>query len=320
MEGQRIQRWDNVKGLLITLVVTGHFLMYVKNNGGAQIILLFIYSFHMPAFVLISGMMSKRAVKQKDLSKITYFLIIFLLIKALLALAKLIAGYENIGWPIYIIDDVSWYAFALAVFYPLTMILSKLNKKVVLTVSVVAACAAGYADSISTMLSASRLFVFFPFFFMGYCLDRDRVLAAAKERNLRTAALLVLACCAVLTVLFADKMWPLFGLLQGKYPYTDLLNPEMICWGGLFRLGWYVLAFLLTASIVICCPDKKPVLDVGKNTLSIYVYHNPLIILCMRTPIGGVLYQSIFFMLAAGIILALVIGVVVVPSVGILIP
>ena len=59
---KRIFLFDNVKFLLIVLVVTGHFLLrYVDNYCHYRSLFLFIYSFHMPLFIFISGLFHKNA-------------------------------------------------------------------------------------------------------------------------------------------------------------------------------------------------------------------------------------------------------------------
>ena len=57
-EGQkeRIIALDNMKGILILLVVFAHIL---KNKDIANPFVIGIYYFHMPAFVFISGYLSK---------------------------------------------------------------------------------------------------------------------------------------------------------------------------------------------------------------------------------------------------------------------
>lgn len=58
----RIALFDNIKGLLIVLVVVGHVAHPVHNDNPA-ISCLFdvIYLFHMPLFVFVSGLFAKRA-------------------------------------------------------------------------------------------------------------------------------------------------------------------------------------------------------------------------------------------------------------------
>ena len=61
-----------LKGLLIVLVVIGHFGQTVANNLPSNIafigqgIVLFIYLFHMPLFLFVSGFLSKNAEKRRQ--------------------------------------------------------------------------------------------------------------------------------------------------------------------------------------------------------------------------------------------------------------
>ena len=52
----RIALWDNLKFILITLVVAGHFADEIMDYTSIySSIFLFIYAFHMPLFIFISG-------------------------------------------------------------------------------------------------------------------------------------------------------------------------------------------------------------------------------------------------------------------------
>lgn len=57
---------DNFKGILIFLVVLGHIVGVSKE--GVENIVNYIYSFHMPAFVFISGYFSKNPSIKKILN------------------------------------------------------------------------------------------------------------------------------------------------------------------------------------------------------------------------------------------------------------
>lgn len=59
--GARVAYFDNLKFLLIFLVVFGHVLTIVSEHSrAANALINFIYLFHMPAFVFVSGMLAKR--------------------------------------------------------------------------------------------------------------------------------------------------------------------------------------------------------------------------------------------------------------------
>ena len=56
----RIYRYDNVKALLIFLVVLGHMTTdYVSDSHLVRWTTLWIYTFHMPAFIFLSGLVHK---------------------------------------------------------------------------------------------------------------------------------------------------------------------------------------------------------------------------------------------------------------------
>lgn len=62
MDMARNYKYDNLKALLIFLVVFGHVLESVPGEY-RRIIYLTIYTFHMPMFIYISGYFSKTTVK-----------------------------------------------------------------------------------------------------------------------------------------------------------------------------------------------------------------------------------------------------------------
>lgn len=75
---KRIALWDNLKFLLIIFVVIGHYTQQFRaDNETLQRIYIFIYSFHMPAFIFVTGLFSKRAVNEKDIKKILPYLTCF---------------------------------------------------------------------------------------------------------------------------------------------------------------------------------------------------------------------------------------------------
>lgn len=64
---KRIYKYDNVKALLIFLVVVGHMTTdYVSDSMLVRNITLWIYSFHMPAFIFISGLVHKQYITLED--------------------------------------------------------------------------------------------------------------------------------------------------------------------------------------------------------------------------------------------------------------
>lgn len=65
MDKNRIYLYDNIKGLLIILVVAGHLLEpFLSKNGIKKVIYIIIYSFHMPAFVYCTGVFTSFKIRR----------------------------------------------------------------------------------------------------------------------------------------------------------------------------------------------------------------------------------------------------------------
>jgi len=74
---KRDSYFDNAKILLIFLVVFGHFIQsYIDMNLFISYMYNFIYTFHMPAFIIISGFFAKGIYEKGYIWKLTKKLIL----------------------------------------------------------------------------------------------------------------------------------------------------------------------------------------------------------------------------------------------------
>ena len=143
-ETKRIAKWDNIRLLLIFCVVLGHIINYVERDADLlNRIYLFIYAFHMPAFVFLSGLFSKRAVRGHRYDKAFTFLALYFLIKFALFLTRVALSREA-AFKLFSTIGVDWYAFVIFLFYLVTIFLQKFDRRYVLLISVFFGCMAGY--------------------------------------------------------------------------------------------------------------------------------------------------------------------------------
>ena len=133
----RIETLDIYKGFLIFLVVWGHFMMPLidREYPVARRLFLFIYSFHMPAFIFLSGYFYYDSWKRKGtkLKSVIPLIMLFFLMKILLHISDMLFyGDRNIIPDFLHESSTPWYISALIFFrlslYPLELFL-KLNKK-----------------------------------------------------------------------------------------------------------------------------------------------------------------------------------------------
>lgn len=268
----RFAKWDNIKLFLILCVVLGHLAMrFDAQNVEAKRLLLFIYSFHMPAFVFISGLFSKNIVNNKRYSAVGSMLILFLVTKFGYFLSRVLAGYKP-RFLLRITDDISWYALAIAVFYIITIWIKDYSHLYIIIFSVVVACFVGCAKDIGLYLSLSRMFTFFPFFFAGYIVDREAVERIINDRKFKIiAAILIVVLIAIIYFTIDDSYW-LMGILRGKKPYRRLHHEGELEF--IYRALWYPISGCIMLAVFSLIPSKRLVISkFGSRTMAVYALH-----------------------------------------------
>lgn len=268
---KRIAKWDNLKWLLIFCVVAGHFLQRLDEVRMARRIFFFIYLFHMPAFMFISGLMSKRTIDQRRYGKILGFLMAFLLTKIVLFLVKGVFSHK-FSFKLLEMNDISWYVFVLFVYYIVTFVIGKLPAMLAIGVSILLACLAGYNTHIGTFLSLSRMICFYPFFLAGYHLDSDQIRYHTFGKPIRILSGLYVLVAAGFSIFRIDHVWWLIRILRAKYPYAQLEQYQRA--GGLLRFGWYIgSALFIIAMITFSTESETPLTKLGSRTLTVYILH-----------------------------------------------
>lgn len=270
----RSAKWDILKFFLVFLVVLGHAAsFYTETSSFMQGLFLLIYSFHMPLFIFISGMFSKKNIDEKRYNKIFGYLILYFVLKSYEFIYKLLSG-VNPSFTLLSEGGAPWYMFALFSFNLLTIAVNKVSPKYVLIFGVLLACVSGYDSYIGDFLVLSRTIVYFPFFYLGYCLDRKKTEDFCRSKNRKIFAAAVLVSFAVIVFVFADRIEWLRPLLTGRNPFSKL--GRYADFGFLIRLLYYAVAGLVSACIVILTPQQTRfgiAEKLGQRTLAVYGLH-----------------------------------------------
>lgn len=284
MEHKRIYLFDNVKLLLILSVVTGHLINFYGSGTSHSVyqgIFAFIYSFHMPAFIFVSGLFHKNAkIPEKAFS--------FFSIAILMKIVQCIYNYFLTGATAFNPfqgSSLSWYMLALAVFNVLTYLVRNMDKRLVFILALLTGCFCGFAN-LGNTLSLTRVLVFFPFYFLGSALDRNRLVALSEKKPLKAVSALIIAAWAVVCYLKRRFVYKLVPLLKGKSPFSKLpanLEP----YGIYLRVACYAVAFVLIFAIIFLLPNRKlPLVTVaGQRTLQVYFWH-PVVLVILINAFG----------------------------------
>lgn len=271
---QRIQKWDILKAILIFLVVLGHLVdYYTENNAFARSLYLFIYTFHMPLFIFISGIFSKSLVEQKRYDRVFGYFAVYvfdMLLRILLFHGKLNDLFSTTA--------ASWYMLTMIFCSLATMFLQRFSSAYVLCFAVVFACFFGYHVADGDFLAVSRSIVFFPFYFLGYICDREKLQNFCNGKLKKFAAVILLAVLAVVAFVLIDQVYWLRPLLTAHTPYR-VLGTVSSQYGFFIRLAYYLVAALAGLCVIILTPNttKVPlVTKIGQRTLSIFVFQEIL--------------------------------------------
>ncbi|MBT2660452.1 acyltransferase family protein [Bacillus sp. ISL-45] len=271
MKQQRDYYFDNAKFILIFFVVFGHLLRsFIEDNEMIYNIYKVIYTFHMPAFILVSGFFARGFNKKGYVMKIAKKLILPYFIFQLI---YSIFYYFLYSKSTFTMDPLNphwslWFLISLFCWNLMLIGFSKLKAPVGLLIAFGLGLGVGYVDWISNYLSLSRTFVFFPLFLLGYHLTKDHIKTLTRPA-FKVGAL------AAFTVVFlgflfnpeVDYKW-----LLGSKPYSIM---EAASISSMFtRLGFYLLSLLMVFSFLTIVPKKQYFFtNLGKNTLYVYLLH-----------------------------------------------
>lgn len=271
---KRSQKWDILKFILIFLVVLGHAAeYYAGENEHIRALILFIYIFHMPLFIFISGLFAKSTVENKRFDKIAGYFIIYVFLKIFFYFVKIIIG-RNPAFNLLVEGGVPWFVLALFAFNLITVAVRKLPKLAVLSVCMILACVAGFFPQIRDFLALSRIIVFYPFFYFGYCMNRNDIEMFCCKKINKTVSALILTVIAVLVFVYCDEIYSLRYLLTARNPYSALGRFESA--GVWLRLLFYPVISAIGFGIISLVPDKigsGKLAVFGQRTLAVYGLH-----------------------------------------------
>lgn len=277
---QRSSKWDILKFILIFLVVLGHMAdYYTESCRSMRSLYLLVYTFHMPVFFFVSGLFSKRTVNEKRTEKIFGYLFLFVFMKVLTFILKMLDG-QNPRFMLFYGDGFSWYLIALAFSVMITMLFRNIPTKYILPFSIVVACFAGFDDSIGAFLSLSRLIAFYPFFYLGYSLERKDVESFVSGKTVKVCSAMIFAVFALIVFIKCDDIYWLRPLVTGTCSFSEIGVDSLM--GAVMRLLYYAVVLLVGCSVValIPCKTKSGTAEkLGQRTLSVYVFHYAVLFL-----------------------------------------
>lgn len=296
---------DNIKILLIFLVVFNHIIAFqlVKADETIRFIWYGITIFHMPAFIFISGYLSKKP--QDVLRNVKNLLLPYILGYTLTWASQIWLGNRMDFELLRPSGTVMWYVLALFAYRLTIEAFGRI--RFIVPLSIIFALWAGTRAEFSTFLSASRIVVFFPFFVAGYLWKSEYTRAIRKFKGKIVIPLFAIILLFVATNYMIGNNIPV-AIFRGNHSYlgSGMDNME----GMVVRGMMYLISFTVIFAMLVFMPDKRhPFIFLGRNTMGIYFFHYPIMIvmnglLILKIPqllnVWALLGVSLIFVLVLG--------------------
>lgn len=289
---ERIYYFDNLKFILIMLVVIGHFIDVVTYKSNyAKIIYFYIYTFHMPLFIFISGFFAKNSVENNNKNKIICFLILYILLSFLYSLIDYLDT-NIMEFNLFETYHLQWYLLAMAIWYGISMLTKKMKKKYLLIFNIFLALIIGYDKNIGDFLALSRVIVFYPFFLLGLMCNKEQIFKIVDNKKIKYISIILLIISSIICITFIDDIYFFRPILTARNPYYTL--KEFKNYGLIFRLLGYIVNILMGISIMSLIPKKETIYSkLGSRTISVYFFHSLLFKLILLQNINLRVYQLI---------------------------
>lgn len=263
--------FDNAKYLAIVLVAVAHsWVPVMEGSRAARALYMVTYTFHMPAFIIISGYFSRSfdmsPAKVKRL--VTGVVVPYLVFETAFTLFRRYAGGApdtafSLTEPWY----VTWFLIALFVWRLTTPLWRSLRHP--LAVSLVIAALASVTPGIGGDLDLPRVLNFLPFFVLGLQLKPEHF-QLVRRREVRLLALPLFAGALALAYWAAPRMK--LGWFLRNDAAQDMGAPW---WSGVvMTLVLFGCATLLTAGFLAWVPRRRTWFTVlGAGSICGYLLH-----------------------------------------------
>lgn len=292
----RVAVWDNARFVLILLVVIAHTVSTVRTQTSFGYgLYTFIYLFHMPAMIALSGLFSKADATPKTVRSTAQLLITWVTWEVIWALIHFLASGR--GLPESWLVAPAWTLWFLVTLATMRIVLPYIVRlRHPLLFSIALALAAGLSPAIGTQFSASRTLCFLPFFVAGWLVTNRGWLRGGwferPDRSTRAIAAVLLGVIAVGVAVLSPlrKEWRIDTWLVWRDDYAWLFDHAQIFgwsptewWaialgGAGVRFALIVIAFAMTLSLMLLVPRGHSVITVwGTRTLFVYLLHGPII-------------------------------------------
>ena len=280
MNDKRIYKFDNLKFLLISLVVIGHFAdLYVNKYASMRFIFIIIYSFHMPLFLFVTGFFQKKINSFKDISLKKILFYIFLISFMKISMFYIEKHYQPFSsFELFSGTEGYWYLSVTIIYTMILPLIKNLKFSYLFIFSIIIGLFVGYDSSINDFFYLSRAIVFFPFYLLGYNFSNNKkiILDITNNKILKIISFIIIVAFLYYCINNLEFIYKYRMLFTGRNPYSYITDFNCTY---KHRLLTYFISLVIGFCVLCIIPNKKMkiISNLGKKTLQVYVLHQTII-------------------------------------------
>lgn len=308
---KRDDYFDNIKALLIFLVVFGHILNAFSENAVANYLYKVIFSFHMPAFIFISGYFA-RCNPKKTIVKILPLYLVFQILQIVFRFFNesfMQKEWQPFHFQLFTPRWTLWYLLALIVFGVMLPLFESDSRKVQcrnIIISIVLAILIGFNDSTGNFMALSRIFSFLPFFLVGYYghKNKERAVIWYSEWKTKAKFMTLLVAVLILAVFWFQRSHIHSAWFLGTLSFgVSHFHITTRIWTMALVFFWIVFLLVWMPSMHVGILSR-----IGKNTLPVYLLHTFIILLLLDTKLKNATHGNILILLALSVFLTILLS------------
>lgn len=286
---------DNFRAFLMLCVVAGH-LCDAFGFPYQDTLYRFIYTFHMPAFVFLSGVFATgdlKKIAKNYFYPLAVFQVLFFLFRCFVLGETSNLLLTKPYWALWYLMSLAWWNIML----PLFETKDRKKRGLYVILCICAALAVGFFPDVGYAFSLSRTIVYQPFFLVGHYL-KGRLLCEENRQKPRWKKGILVAGAVILVLAFAFATLSISYKLKKTWFFgSSRYGDGHTVW---VRAALLASAAVLTAVFWILMPNKRlPLISrIGEHTMPIYLLHG-FVVLSLRKwkiPCSG--WQGLGIMLA----------------------
>lgn len=266
----RVAYLDNARFWAIVLVVVGHALFYLTSQQPGRAIYYWIYLFHMPLFVLLSGYISRdfHATPAQIQRTVSTLVIPYLLIEP--AYQLVLRNHTGSPDPAMLLSPkwMAWYLAALFIWRLSTPIWRTLRHPIAVSVAISLLVP---LTEVPNVLALPKVLGLLPFYVIGMHMTLERFERLRRTRT-RIVSTVVLAVVGVVCWMFSERWSLTWTKWRDRYDESPLFAGPFE--GIATRSALLVVALIMCIAVMSVIPWRRSWTSaMGARTLYCYLLH-----------------------------------------------